>query len=116
MAPRGGGDDAEQEIWRGTYSGKDMADAFMIGGLVTVVILAAMAWVQFGTDWAEGREGLAWGVVAGIFALVWLFLIGRMMVRKWSVSYLLTNQRFVHRKGLLKRTTDRIEVMPPSMS
>jgi uncharacterized membrane protein YdbT with pleckstrin-like domain len=34
-----------------------------------------------------------------------------LLYRKWSVAYRLTNQRFVHRRGLLAIRTDRIETI-----
>ncbi|MFI4875515.1 MAG: PH domain-containing protein, partial [Blastopirellula sp. JB062] len=49
--------------------------------------------------------------VVGVVALIWIFLLARLLWRKWSVQYELTTQRFVHQHGILNRTTDRIEVI-----
>jgi uncharacterized membrane protein YdbT with pleckstrin-like domain len=43
--------------------------------------------------------------------VLWVFLIGMLAYKKVSVHYELTNQRFIHKAGILKRVTDRIEVI-----
>jgi uncharacterized membrane protein YdbT with pleckstrin-like domain len=49
--------------------------------------------------------------VAIFVAVVWLGLGLVLVYRKLDVHYTLTSQRFVHKKGILKRVTDRIEVI-----
>jgi uncharacterized membrane protein YdbT with pleckstrin-like domain len=49
--------------------------------------------------------------VAGVIALLWIYAVGVFIVRRLSVHYTLTNQRFLHESGLFTRTTDRIEVI-----
>jgi uncharacterized membrane protein YdbT with pleckstrin-like domain len=41
----------------------------------------------------------------GVYSLLVYFY------RRWSMHYLLTNQRFMHESGLLHRVTNRIEVL-----
>jgi uncharacterized membrane protein YdbT with pleckstrin-like domain len=49
--------------------------------------------------------------VLGGVALVWIFFLARLGWRRMSVKYELTNQRFIHEEGVLRRVTDRIEVI-----
>lgn len=88
--------DQEQDIWAGGYSGKAMYGTWVLGGLVTI------------------------GLVAGAFALppvgfaipvLWIILIAVLAYKKMSVHYELTTQRIIHKSGILKRVTDRIEVI-----
>jgi membrane protein YdbS with pleckstrin-like domain len=43
--------------------------------------------------------------------LPWLYCFLLLCYRRMSVRYLLTTQRFVHESGILRRVTDRIEVI-----
>ena len=43
--------------------------------------------------------------------LPWLYCFLLLSYRRMSVHYLLTTQRFVHESGILRRVTDRIEVI-----
>ncbi len=52
-----------------------------------------------------------WGAWAVISVLLWGGFACQLAYRKLTVKYQLTNQRFVHETGLLKRITDRIEVI-----
>lgn len=88
--------DVEHDLWTGGYSGKAMYGTWLLGGLVTI------------------------GLVAGAFALppvgfaipvLWIILIAVLAYKKLSVHYELTTQRFIHKSGILKRVTDRIEVI-----
>jgi uncharacterized membrane protein YdbT with pleckstrin-like domain len=88
--------DVEQNLWTGGYSGKAMYGTWLLGGLVTI------------------------GLVAGMFAflpvgfgipVLWIFMGVAFAYKKLSVHYELTTQRFIHKTGILKRVTDRIEVI-----
>ena len=52
-----------------------------------------------------------WLVVVVLTLLLWLVPALTLIYRRLSVHYLLTNQRFVHKSGILRRQTDRIEVI-----
>jgi uncharacterized membrane protein YdbT with pleckstrin-like domain len=95
--------DQEVEIWQGGYSPRAMIGHWVTAGVISVVVLAA---------------GIIAGPSAGQIALlvlsllgIWLALYLLLLYRQWSVHYRLTNHRFVHRSGLLKRVTDRVEVI-----
>ena len=54
---------------------------------------------------------ITWLAAGAIVAVLWLVLIVQYLIERWSVSYALTTQRFVHQRGLLKRVINRIEVI-----
>ncbi|MCA9247585.1 MAG: PH domain-containing protein [Planctomycetales bacterium] len=103
FAAAGGGagarDTAEEELWQGSYSPRAMIGTWIFAGFVTIlgVVVGVLS-------------GLL-PVVLGFLVLVWLGLAGLLTYRRLDVSYRLTNQRFFHKKGILQRVTDRIEVI-----
>ncbi len=98
-------DTPEEELWQGTYSPKAMATTFFGGVVLSIAATAGVyRWIGEGLG-----TKLAWSF--GLMAVIWLVIGGRLLIRKWSVRYRLTNQRFFHEKGILSRVTDRIEVI-----
>ena len=95
--------DVEQPLWRGGYSWKAMilywllAALATIAGIVIAIVTAAMPAV-----------GIAVGVI--VLAL-WGGLILYYLYERISVDYELTNQRLIHRYGILTRITNRVEVI-----
>ncbi|HUG69216.1 MAG TPA: PH domain-containing protein [Pirellulaceae bacterium] len=88
--------DEERSLWAGGYSAKAMYGTWILGVLVAI------------------------GLAVGMFALppvgfgipVLLILLGMVLAyKKLSVHYELTTQRFIHKSGILKRVSDRIEVI-----
>jgi len=96
-------DDKEYDLWQGNYSNKAMYGAWILAGLTTLAIFSVA--IAFHFSW----KGWAW--TFGLIALMWLSLYARLLYRQFSIHYQLTNQRLVHKQGLLSRTTDRIEVI-----
>ena len=96
------GDDVDDEtdLWTGGYSAKAMVGAWVFGALSTVLGLVAA--VMFPV-----------ALIPMIFAVLLLWIILGLILgyQKLSVHYTLSSQRFVHRSGILLRTTDRIEVI-----
>ncbi len=100
---QGRDEEPEEELWQGRYSSKAMVRAGALSGLITVVLLGIWIWrVRSGTWWLVLLVGLA---------LLWLYQFFVMKYRQWIVRYQLTNQRFIHQSGILRRVTDRIEVI-----
>ncbi len=93
----------EEELWQGGYSPKAMYGAWIGAAVATVAGLAAV--LMFFND------GMGWTIFAGAIAVLWLFLFGTLMYRRFSDRYRLTNQRFFHEHGILRRITDRVEVI-----
>jgi hypothetical protein len=96
-------DAPEEELWQGTFSPKAMAPALFGTALLTIIIVAV---------WIIYRESITWWwlPLVGI-AAIWLLIGGQLSYRIFSVRYRLTNQRFFHEKGILRRVVDRIEVI-----
>ena len=95
-------DDEESELWEGGYSAKAMYGSWLGALLMTIAVGVGSVFL-----------GLPIGaIVFGAFLLVcWGGLALLLAIRKLSVRYKLTSQRFVHRSGILKQVTDRIEVI-----
>jgi len=89
----------EKELWRGGYSSKAMLGAWIFAGLVTVA--AAIASVILPTP-------LTWLAALVIVLLVWLIPLLKLGALRLSIEYTLTTQRFLHKKGFLRRVADQI--------
>ena len=96
--------DEELELWSGTYSAKAMVNHWFWAALMTIVL--PIGTVVFAAD----QVG-AWSIIASVIALMWLVLGGMVLFQKLDVHYELTNQRLVHKVGILRRITNRIEVI-----
>lgn len=97
-------DDTEVELWVGNYSGKEMIINWVIAAIATVATIVLV--------FIFGRwDPVVWMISMGCVAVIWVWLGFLLLYRKWSVAYRLTNQRFVHRRGLLAIRTDRIETI-----
>lgn len=101
---QGDDEEAETEVWQGGYSTRAMWGNWLLAGAVTVVLLVVVLM------WGPGNPSywLAWLVIS---ALLWGWFACLLAYRKLTVKYRLTTQRFIHEAGLLKRVTDRIEVI-----
>lgn len=101
-ARRSAADDPEKDLWVGTYSPKDMIGTWALYGAITVVAIAVWLWLG---GWAY------WGIPAIAILLLWCYGLGTLAYRRLSVRYRLTSKRFFHEKGILRRVTDRIEMI-----
>jgi hypothetical protein len=86
---------ADRILWDGSYSPKAM-----YGTYLTCLVLSVAA-VVGGFLFPPALAAL----------LVWFWPLGVLAYRKLSVHYRLTPERFIHERGILKRVTDRIEVI-----
>ncbi|MBN1395765.1 MAG: PH domain-containing protein [Pirellulales bacterium] len=103
VAQRGGDDEPEKELWRGGYSSKAMIGGWVVSGLVSLLLLiVGVLWV---------RNAAWWLALLAVVALVWLYHAAVLCYRRMSVRYVLTTQRLMHESGILRRETDRIEVL-----
>ena len=76
----------------------------MINGAISVLCIGGML-LQIG----RGNSFWFWGLI--LLLLIWIFFFARLAARRLGIHYTLTNQMFYHRKGILTRTTNRIEVI-----
>ncbi len=99
---QGAEEETEEDLWHGGYSSKAMLGAWVLSSLLTVVLLVLAFWA-----W---KPWVGWPVAVGI-PLLWLYQLSTLCYRRWNIRYQLTNQRFIHQTGILRRVTDRIEVI-----
>lgn len=94
--------DTEQELWHGGYSPKAMIGYWLLAGVVTIAAIVVSVIVPLPVVW------LAAGVIA---ATLWIVFACYLGYERLSVEYTLTNQRFVHKSGILRRKSNRVEVI-----
>ena len=87
-----------------------MVGLWLVAGFVSVAVLGVALWANFafGPAW---MNGLFWIGVAAALAVIWIGLALRLILLRISVDYRLTNQRLIHKEGVLKRVSDRVEVI-----
>jgi uncharacterized membrane protein YdbT with pleckstrin-like domain len=103
-SPAADRNEPEQELWRGTYSPKAALPTFVVAGVISLVVVIAVA--AFATlSWVHWL----WLLVA--IALVFGGIAANLWITRLSTAYRLTTQRLVHETGLLRRVTNRLEVI-----
>jgi len=97
-----GNDDEEEEVslWKGGYSAKAMIGTWVWTAIASVLLIVATVFFPAG-----------WLVMIPLILLGWIFAGCMLAYRKLGVYYELTTQRFIHKSGILKRTSDRLEVI-----
>lgn len=96
----------ERSLWKGGYSPKAMYGSWIVTAVVSVALLIV------GFLFVSGDQaGMIWSILGAVIVALWVFVIGLYLYRRIGMSYELTTQRFIHQEGILKRTTDRIEVI-----
>jgi len=105
FAPRGDEDDTEITLWEGSYSPKAMIGTWIMAAFGSIVLLIIGNWLRTPDSWLMLRLAL-WAIL-----ITWCCLGLLVIYRRMNVRYQLSNQRFVHEQGILKRVTDRIEVI-----
>ena len=99
-----GEDEPEEDLWEGRYSSRAMYGKWILAGFVTVALLVGIFFIGIDKGWAW----ITWLVIC---VLMWGTFAMQLAYRKLTCKYRLTTQRFIHESGLLKRLTDRIEVI-----
>lgn len=97
-------DTTEEELWKGGFSPRAMVGSWIATGVITVVALIVMAIFALAMP-------IVWLIGGLAIVALWAYHGIRFAVRRLGLSYRLTNQRFFHESGLLRRTTNRIEVI-----
>jgi membrane protein YdbS with pleckstrin-like domain len=98
----GDGEEPEEQLWKGGYASQAMIGAWCLSGLITIGLLVLAIWIANRYVW--------WGVAIAVL-LLWCYQLLKLTYRRMSVRYLLTTQRFIHETGILRRVTDRIELI-----
>jgi uncharacterized membrane protein YdbT with pleckstrin-like domain len=97
-------DEPEEAIWQGTFSSRAMIGNWILAGAVTVILPIIIVMTGIG-NWYTW-----WGYLVLSLGM-WLWFALQLAFRKMTVRYYLTSQRLIHESGLLKRVTDRMEVI-----
>ena len=97
-------DSPDDEVWQGQYSHLAMFGSWISATAATLVLL--VIGILF-----SAAGGVVWLVVGALIVVLWLGLGLLLLYRQLSIHYFLTEQRIIHEKGLLWRSTDRIELI-----
>jgi membrane protein YdbS with pleckstrin-like domain len=95
-------DDPEHDLWKGGFSPKAMIGYWLLAGVVTVVAIIAGIVVN---------QSIVWILGLAIAFSLWVAFALYLLYQRLSVEYQLTTQRLFHRKGILARVTNRVEVI-----
>jgi len=90
------GSGPDEQIWSGGYSAVDQSGSFIILAVITVGLIVG---------------GIFFWPVLFAIPVLWIAQLARVWWIKIGVAYELTTRRFMHEHGVIKRTTDRIEVI-----
>jgi len=97
-------EEKEELLWEGGYSAKDMIGTWLVAALISIAVaVLCIMFVQ--------PVGTAALVIAIVLAVIWCGSGLMLLLRRLDKHYELTSQRFIHREGVLKRVTNRIEVI-----
>jgi membrane protein YdbS with pleckstrin-like domain len=88
-------------VWEGTFSPKALYGTFVACALISLAILAG-GLIFFAP---------LWPISVALALLIWVWPLAVLIYRRLAVHYRLATQRFIHQRGILKRVTDRIEVI-----
>jgi uncharacterized membrane protein YdbT with pleckstrin-like domain len=100
----------ETDLWAGGYSPKAMFGTWLLSIAASAGIVALL--VLFPNALGEQMSAkTAWSIGIAVVIAWWVFAILSYAYRRISVRYQLTSQRFIHKHGILVRTTDRIELL-----
>jgi hypothetical protein len=99
-------DDVERELWSDTFSAKTLLPYWVLAASLTIVLPIVASVLQ-----ADGADGQWRGILWIGLCILWLGMLGWIAYLKLNVHYVLTNQRFIHQRGILTRQTRRIEVI-----
>ncbi|MEM9368434.1 MAG: PH domain-containing protein [Planctomycetota bacterium] len=91
--------DPEESLWTGGYSPKAMIGSWVMMSILSVsALIASLVMGHFLVSLA-------------VIGALWVITVGVYLRRRLGVHYELTSQRFIHKRGILTRRTDRIEVI-----
>lgn len=93
----------ETVLWTGSFSAKGLIHSWLLAGLISIVLPVGGVMV--------GATPFEWTVILGIIGIVWLGLGLLLLLQQLNVHYELTDQRLIHRSGILLRRTNRIELI-----
>ena len=87
----------EHNLWHGSYSPKAMYGGWVVAMVVTLAAIALAVLVP---------NPAAWIAAVVVVPVIWIGLLLTLFYRRLSVDYTLTTQRFLHKKGVLRRVAE----------
>jgi hypothetical protein len=92
----------ERDLWQGGFSPKAMIGAWCLSAFISIVLLIiGILWIPLSY----------WLYLSIAIIAPWIYNLVILAYRRLSVHYLLTNQRFIHECGVVRRVINRIEVL-----
>lgn len=101
---RGGVDVTEEELWVGRYSPKAMIGTWIILGVLALAVLALTIYMVMASI-------PYWWVPLAIYVLIDAIVAARFFWKHISIRYRLTNHRFFHEAGILRRVVNPIDLI-----
>ena len=89
----------EETLWEGRYSPKAMLGAVVLAAVATIALVVGGVYFQ------------NWIVPLGLAAVLWLVVVAMLAQRRLGIHYKMTNQMFYDQRGIMTRTTNRIEAI-----
>jgi membrane protein YdbS with pleckstrin-like domain len=89
----------EHDLWQGRYSPKAMYGNWVLAAVLSVAAIVLAILVP---------NPVAWIAAAVVIPVIWLGLLLLLLVRRMSIEYTLTTQRFIDKRGLLSREVNQI--------
>jgi len=86
-------------LWKGSYSPKAMYGGWLFAATVTIagIVLAVLV-----------PNPATWLAVVIAIPVIWIAVLVTLLYRRLCVDYTLTTQRFLHKRGLLRRVANQI--------
>jgi len=102
VAARGGPQEPERELWKGSYSPKAMLGWWVLEGFLIIAAIAVSVFLP---------NPITWIAAAGVVTAIGLWVGMALAIRRLSLEYRLTTEQLIHKVGLLMRVTNRIETI-----
>jgi len=102
VAARGGPKEPERELWKGSYSPKAMLGWWVLEGILIIAAIAVSIFLP---------NPITWIGAAGVVIAIGLWVGMALAIRRLSLEYTLTTEQLIHKVGLLRRVTNRIETI-----
>ncbi|MDA7950620.1 MAG: PH domain-containing protein [Pirellulaceae bacterium] len=100
----------ESTLWIGRYSARAMVGLWFLGIVEAIIILGGLIYLSTVYDdfsWS------GWPAIIGLslLGISWIYLLVLLAYRVLAFEYELTSQRLIHRRGIVFRKTERIEII-----
>lgn len=103
LKPKSGKHPPEEELWSDSYSPKALFGPFIALDLLVVAALVAVV--------LYANTAIGWLSLGGLVLLVYGGLAVTLIYHRLAVRYRVTTYRLFHEHGILRRVTDRIEMI-----